>query len=125
MGVLHEKNDDVFFMRRALSLAYSRLGEVSPNPSVGTALVRDGKIISEGVTQSPGGNHAEVEALGKGVDAHGATLYVTLEPCGHTGKKTPPCVDRIITSGVRRVVVGTGDMNPAVSGKGVERLKNA
>ncbi len=114
------------FMRPALALAYSQLGNVSPNPSVGAVIVRDGKIIAEGVTQPPGGSHAELEALrGAGEKARGATLYVTLEPCCHADKRTPPCVDAIIKAGVRRVVIGTRDRNPAVNGKGIAALKRA
>ena len=113
------------FMRRALELAYSQLGNVSPNPSVGAVVVRGGKIIAEGVTQPPGGDHAEINALHKIRDARGSTLYVTLEPCCHTAKRTPPCVDVIIKAGITTVVIETRAKNPAVNGKGIEKLRKA
>jgi diaminohydroxyphosphoribosylaminopyrimidine deaminase / 5-amino-6-(5-phosphoribosylamino)uracil reductase len=114
------------FMKRALELAYLQLGNVSPNPAVGAVVVKGGKIISEGVTQKPGGDHAEVVALkSAGELAKGATLYVTLEPCCHVDKKTGPCTDAIIAAGVAKVVIGARDVNPEVSGKGIGALKDA
>lgn len=112
-------------MRRALFLAYSRLGYVSPNPSVGAVIVREGKIVSEGVTQKPGGNHAEIEALQNCDDSRGATLYVTLEPCCHTTKRTAPCTGALVKAGIKKVFIGVLDQNPAVSGKGVKALRDA
>ncbi len=122
--IMNEEIADEFFMPRALQLAYSQLGNVSPNPSVGAVLVKDGTIISEGVTQKPGGNHAEIEAMQK-VNAEGATLYVTLEPCCHANKRTKPCVYEIINSGVKKVVIAAKDENPEVNGRSIEILKKA
>lgn len=114
---------DERFMRRALDLAYKQLGNVSPNPSVGCVIVKDGEIIAEGVTQPPGGDHAEIVALAKaGEKARGATLYVTLEPCCHEEKRTPPCTHAIADAGIARTVIATHDPNPAVSGKGEKVL---
>ncbi|MEO7963566.1 MAG: bifunctional diaminohydroxyphosphoribosylaminopyrimidine deaminase/5-amino-6-(5-phosphoribosylamino)uracil reductase RibD [Gemmatimonadaceae bacterium] len=119
-----EPRDDAKFMRRALSLAERGWGQVSPNPLVGAVVVRDGKAVGEGFHAAFGEAHAEVAALAKaGALAHGATVYVTLEPCAHYGK-TPPCVDALLAAGVRRVVVATLDPNP-VSAGGVERLRDA
>ncbi|MGQ9591445.1 MAG: bifunctional diaminohydroxyphosphoribosylaminopyrimidine deaminase/5-amino-6-(5-phosphoribosylamino)uracil reductase RibD, partial [Planctomycetota bacterium] len=105
------------FLRRALDLARRGLEAVSPNPMVGAVLVRDGRIVAEGYHRRYGGPHAEVDALRRAGDACGAELYVTLEPCGHRGK-TPPCAEAIAAAGVRRVVYGASDPNPATSGRG-------
>src|ERR1700731_3507533 len=95
---------DSRWMRRALELAERGRGMVEPNPLVGAVVVRDGKIVGEGCHQRFGAAHAEVNALAAaGEAARGATLYVTLEPCGHHGK-TPPCTDAIIRAGVGKVV---------------------
>jgi len=96
-------------------MAYHNLGNVSPNPSVGAVIVKDGEIIGKGTTQSPGGNHAEIEAINS-CDPEGATLYVTLEPCSHSNKRTPPCVNAIVEAGIKKVVIGVRDENPEVSG---------
>lgn len=109
-------------MRRALELAREGIGTARPNPCVGAVLVRDGEVIAEGRTQ-PQGNHAEKEALAKCADPRGATLFVTLEPCCHTEKRTPPCTDALIAAGIARVVVGMRDPNPLVDGKGIAALK--
>jgi diaminohydroxyphosphoribosylaminopyrimidine deaminase / 5-amino-6-(5-phosphoribosylamino)uracil reductase len=114
---------DETFMRKAVEKGYTQLGSVPPNPSVGALVVLHEQIIGEGVTQQPPGNHAEIEAL-SGCDARGATLYTTLEPCVHHNR-TPPCVDIIIKSGVKRVVVGVTDPNPKVNGKGITALQQA
>ncbi len=112
-------------MNAALKLAERGLGDTWPNPSVGCVLVKDGAIIARGVTQSGGRPHAEQVALEwAGAAAKGATAYVTLEPCSHHGK-TPPCADALVKAGVVRVVVGTGDTDPRVSGAGNKRLKEA
>ena len=99
-----------------------------PNPRVGCVLVRDGVVIGEGATQAPGGPHAEVEALRsareRGLDAVGATAYVTLEPCSHFGR-TPPCADALIAAGIARVVAAMEDPNPLVAGSGLRRLRAA
>ena len=112
------------YMRRAVSLARQALGSTSPNPAVGAVIVKNGEIVGEGFTQSPGGDHAEVVALKQvGLLAEGATLYVTLEPCNHSGR-TPPCTDVIIDAGISAVHVAVRDPNPAVSGGGLERLES-
>lgn len=113
------------FMHRALQLAYFNLGNVSPNPSVGALIVKDNQIISEGITQPPGGAHAELEALHNCTDPRGTTLYVTLEPCSHKDKLTPPCTDALINTGIKTVVIGTRDLNPQVNGNSVRLLQNA
>jgi diaminohydroxyphosphoribosylaminopyrimidine deaminase/5-amino-6-(5-phosphoribosylamino)uracil reductase len=116
---------DERYMWLALDLAAKGLGGTSPNPVVGAVIVKDGEVISTGYHQQAGGPHAEVIALdAAGEAARGATLYVTLEPCSHTGR-TPPCVDRIIESGIRKVVAAMGDPNPRVNGRGLEKLRAA
>lgn len=116
--------DDERFMRRALELAEQGRYSVSPNPMVGCVIVRDGSVIAEGWHRRAGEAHAEVDALSRGVDARGATMYVTLEPCTHHGR-TPPCVDAVIASGVRRVVIATLDPNEKVDGRGAAKLRDA
>lgn len=112
-------------MRRALFLAENRAKYASPNPRVGAVLVQKGGIVAEGATQPYGGPHAERVALKKaGSRAKGATLYVTLEPCGHYGK-TPPCANAIVQSGVRKVVVAMKDPFPMVNGRGLKILRDA
>ena len=104
------------WMRRALSLARRGWGRTAPNPMVGAVLVRDGEVVGEGWHAEYGGAHAEVVALEVAGDrARGATAYVTLEPCNHTGH-TPPCSTRLIAAGVSRVVFGADDPNPAAWG---------
>lgn len=113
------------YMQMALELAKKGEGRVNPNPLVGAIVVKDKKIIGKGYHQYFGGPHAEVYALDEaGENSKGADLYVTLEPCSHYGK-TPPCVEKIIKSGIKRCFIGTLDPNPLVAGKGVEILKNA
>ncbi|MFL5562552.1 MAG: bifunctional diaminohydroxyphosphoribosylaminopyrimidine deaminase/5-amino-6-(5-phosphoribosylamino)uracil reductase RibD [Gemmatimonadaceae bacterium] len=115
---------DVGFMRRALALAMRGWGQTSPNPMVGAVVVRDGAIIGEGFHARFGAEHAEPAALAAAGDrARGATLYVTLEPCTHEGKR-PPCVPAVIGAGVTRVVIAARDPNPVASG-GVEALRAA
>lgn len=110
------------FMRSAVSLAQKALGSTSPNPAVGAVVVRNGEVVGEGSTQPAGGNHAETIALEQaGVRANGATLYVTLEPCNHTGR-TPPCTNAIIDAGIAAVHAAIRDPNPGVAGGGMERL---
>ncbi len=117
------KDDDVAFMRRALELAERGRGTVSPNPLVGCVLVKNGSVIGEGWHERAGEAHAEVRALAAAGDAaRGATAYVTLEPCAHTGR-TGPCTEALIGAGIARVVVASLDPNPAVNGRGVERLR--
>jgi diaminohydroxyphosphoribosylaminopyrimidine deaminase/5-amino-6-(5-phosphoribosylamino)uracil reductase len=116
---------DETFMRRALRLARKGSGRVSPNPMVGALIVRDGRIISEGFHRCCGENHAEIEAIRNAAEAvSGATFYITLEPCSHHGR-TPPCIDALLAARPGRVVVGTADPNPLVSGRGIEALRAA
>ncbi len=113
---------DIGYMKKALGLAEKGAGFVNPNPMVGCVIVKDGKVIGEGWHRFFGGNHAEIEALNSLTDDPvNSTMYVTLEPCSHYGK-TPPCVNAIIESGIKRVVVATLDPNPLVAGNGVKRL---
>jgi diaminohydroxyphosphoribosylaminopyrimidine deaminase/5-amino-6-(5-phosphoribosylamino)uracil reductase len=116
---------DEEFLKLALDLAEMGEGDVSPNPLVGAVAVRDGLIVGRGYHRHFGGPHAEVFALDEAAErAHGATLYVSLEPCAHFGK-TPPCTDRIIQAGIARVVIAAEDPNPLVSGRGVAALRAA
>jgi diaminohydroxyphosphoribosylaminopyrimidine deaminase / 5-amino-6-(5-phosphoribosylamino)uracil reductase len=122
---LAEMEADERYMWLALDLAAQGLGSTSPNPMVGAVLVKNGEIIATGFHQKAGGPHAEVIALdAAGDEARGATLYVTLEPCSHTGK-TPPCTDRIIEAGVRKVVAAMQDPNPLINGQGLKKLAAA
>jgi diaminohydroxyphosphoribosylaminopyrimidine deaminase/5-amino-6-(5-phosphoribosylamino)uracil reductase len=113
---------DQAMMRCALSLAERGLFTTTPNPRVGCVIARDGKIIGEGWHERAGGPHAEIRAL-EGIDAAGATVYVTLEPCAHHGR-TPPCVDALIKARVARVVAALRDPNTEARGGG-ERLAAA
>lgn len=116
---------DEKMMRLALDLAKSAEGQTSPNPLVGAVCVRNGQIIGTGAHLKAGMPHAEVHALQMaGKSASGADLYVTLEPCAHSGQ-TPPCISKIIESAIRRVIIATTDPNPLVSGRGIELLKDA
>ncbi len=113
-------------MKHALRLAVRGKGTTSPNPMVGALVVAKGHVVGRGYHRQAGGPHAEIHALDQaGSRARGATLYVTLEPCCHTEKRTPPCVPAIIDSGVRRVVVAMRDPNPQVAGRGIQRLRRA
>ncbi|HQG13974.1 MAG TPA: bifunctional diaminohydroxyphosphoribosylaminopyrimidine deaminase/5-amino-6-(5-phosphoribosylamino)uracil reductase RibD [bacterium] len=112
------------YMRWALALALEGLGRTSPNPMVGAVIVKGGKIVGEGYHKKAGTPHAEVNALeDAGSKARGADMYVTLEPCVHHGE-TPPCVDAIATAGIKRVFIGTRDVNPLVNGKGIRALQD-
>jgi len=114
---------DEKYMRRALALARRGIGRVSPNPAVGAVIVRSGRVIGEGYHREYGRAHAEIAALGSASKpVRGAEIYVTLEPCTHFGK-TPPCIDRIIGAGPSRVIIGTEDPNPLVSGRGIKTLR--
>lgn len=114
---------DETFMKRALELARRGLGRVSPNPMVGAVIVKNGRIIAEGYHRRYGEAHAEINAINAApAILKDTTLYVTLEPCHHHGK-TPPCVERVISSAFSRVVVGMVDPNPLVSGKSIAAMK--
>jgi diaminohydroxyphosphoribosylaminopyrimidine deaminase/5-amino-6-(5-phosphoribosylamino)uracil reductase len=116
---------DIRFMEHALNLARKGIGLASPNPHVGCVIVRDGQIVGEGFHQYEWRDHAEVIALkSAGEKARGATLYVTLEPCNHTGR-TGPCSEAIVAGGIKRVVAAIQDPNPATSGGGFARLRAA
>lgn len=113
------------WMKRALELAKNGRGWTSPNPVVGAVIIKDGNNIGEGFHREFGSPHAEIEAIrAAGSSAKDATLYVSLEPCCYYGK-TPPCLEAIIMSGIREVVVGTMDPNPNVNGEGIRILRNA
>lgn len=117
------KKTHEYYMNLAMKLALKAKGMTSPNPIVGALVVKKGKIIGKGFHKKAGLAHAEVIALDEaGDEAENATLYVTLEPCCHVGR-TPPCVARIIKSGVKEVIVGMIDPNPLCNGKGVEVLR--
>lgn len=116
--------DDARYMQLALSLGRRGLGNTWPNPAVGAVIVKDGVIVGRGWTQAGGRPHAEVVALAQArKSARGATLYVTLEPCSHTGK-SPPCADAVMKAGIVRVVSALEDPNPEVAGQGHARLRD-
>lgn len=118
--------EDERWMAEAIAAAATVRASTAPNPWVGAVLVPGGdEPVAIGATQPPGGPHAEAVALElAGASARGSTVYVTLEPCSHTGR-TPPCADALITAGVARVVVGVLDPDPQVAGRGVARLRGA
>jgi diaminohydroxyphosphoribosylaminopyrimidine deaminase/5-amino-6-(5-phosphoribosylamino)uracil reductase len=118
-------NSNVEYMQRALRLARKGLYTTEPNPCVGSVIVKDGEIAGEGWHRRAGEAHAEVNALKQAGDrARGATVFVTLEPCSHTGK-TPPCADALINAGVKKVIAAMTDPNPLVAGKGLKKLNAA
>ena len=120
-----QREKDIKFMKEALRLAEKGRGTTSPNPMVGAVVVKGNRIVGRGYHKRAGSPHAEVIALeDAGTKAKGATLYVTLEPCIHYGR-TPPCVPRIVSSGIKRVVIAMMDPNPIVKGKGVKMLEKA
>lgn len=113
------------FMREAVQLAERASGRTAPNPMVGALVVRAGRVIARGHHRRAGLAHAEALALARaGRSARGATLYVTLEPCAHHGR-TPPCVEAVLASGVRKVVIGVLDPDPRTAGRSVRRLRRA
>lgn len=117
--------DDTSHMRAALALARRGMGNCWPNPEVGCVLVSDGRVVGRAVTAPGGRPHAETQALRMaGAAARGATAYVTLEPCCHTGQ-TGPCTDALVAAGVIRVVIGATDPDPRVDGGGIARLRAA
>src|SRR5271154_3591325 len=112
-------------MQHALALGRKGAGLASPNPMVGCVIVREGQIVGEGFHQYEWRDHAEIGALkSAGEKARGAALYVTLDPCNHTGR-AGPCTEAIIAAGIQRVVAATEDPNPITSGRGFERLRSA
>ena len=112
-------------MDAALNIALRGLGNVWPNPAVGCVIVKDNRVIGRGWTSFGGRPHAETEALRNAIqDVSGSTVYVTLEPCCHSGN-TPPCVEALIDARVKKVVIATLDPDERVSGNGLKRLKNA
>ncbi len=114
---------DQMYMRSALDLACHGLGKTSPNPVVGCVIVKRGRIVGQGWHQRCGGPHAEVLALRQAKEqARGAVMFVTLEPCFHQGR-TPPCVDQVIASGIRRVVIAMEDPNPKVHGRSIKKMR--
>ncbi|GMR25716.1 MAG: bifunctional diaminohydroxyphosphoribosylaminopyrimidine deaminase/5-amino-6-(5-phosphoribosylamino)uracil reductase RibD [Ignavibacteria bacterium] len=118
--------EDLTYIKRCFELAEKGRGFVSPNPLVGTVIVKDGHIIGEGWHKNFGGAHAEVNAAASSnEEIKGATLYCNLEPCCHTNKQTPPCVPLIISKEISRVVISDLDPNLSVNGNGVKQLKEA
>ncbi len=114
---------DEQYMKMALNLAKRGAPRAFPNPLVGSVIVKDGRIIGKGFHRCCGENHAEINAVENATEpVRGATIYINLEPCSHYGK-TPPCVDRLIREKPARVVIGTADPNPLVSGQGIAALK--
>lgn len=116
---------DKYYMKLALKEAIKGLGKVNPNPLVGAIIVKKNKILSKGYHEIFGGLHAEVNAINRCTqeELEDATIYVNLEPCSHYGK-TPPCVDLIIKSKIKKCVIGIKDPNPLVSGNGIKKLKD-
>ncbi len=116
--------EDTRFMRMALELAQRGCGRTNPNPMVGAVIVKDGRVIGQGYHDHYGGLHAERVALQSCTESpRGAVLYVTLEPCCHFGRQ-PPCTDAILEAGIKRIVVGSSDPNPLVSGRGLTQLSS-
>lgn len=116
--------EDTRFMRMALELAQRGCGRTNPNPMVGAVIVKDGRVIGQGYHDHYGGLHAERAALQSCTESpRGAVLYVTLEPCCHFGRQ-PPCTDAILEAGIKRIVVGSSDPNPLVSGRGLTQLSS-
>jgi diaminohydroxyphosphoribosylaminopyrimidine deaminase/5-amino-6-(5-phosphoribosylamino)uracil reductase len=113
------------YMAYAIQLAHQGIYTTHPNPRVGCVIVKNNTIISKGYHQRTGQSHAEIVALNNApVDVKGATAYVTLEPCSHTGR-TPPCAKSLITAGISKVVIAMQDPNPLVAGNGIKKLRNA
>ncbi|HYG25296.1 MAG TPA: bifunctional diaminohydroxyphosphoribosylaminopyrimidine deaminase/5-amino-6-(5-phosphoribosylamino)uracil reductase RibD [Caulobacteraceae bacterium] len=116
--------EDVTFMRRAIEVARANVGKTAPNPCVGCVIVRDGEVTAQACTAEGGRPHAEEQAL-TGIDAGGATAYVTLEPCGARSAGGLSCSERLVEAGVARVVIACEDASPYASGQGAERLRAA
>ena len=114
-------------MAEAIKLSVEHKHTTKPNPVVGALLYTNGKIVSSGAHEYFGGPHAEVNCIDKvdpDIKKEDLTLFCTLEPCNHTGK-TPPCTEKIISSGIKKIVIGVVDPNPLVSGQGIKKLKDA
>lgn len=127
VGSLPPFPSDDYWMAQALLAAMQAPGISLPNPTVGATIVKNNQMLSRGVTEPQGLRHAEVVALDRLAStdqAHGSTIYVTLEPCAHFGRQ-PPCVDRIIAAGIKRCVYGLGDPYSEVDGRGISRLRHA
>lgn len=117
--------DDLRFMDAALALAFARLGQTAPNPSVGCVIVRERRVIGAAATAAGGRPHAETQALAQaGEAARGARAYVSLEPCAHHGR-TPPCAQALIDAGIGEVVIACRDPDPRVAGRGIGMLRAA
>ena len=120
---MKQKIQDLYFIKKTISLAKRGEGTTSPNPLVGAIIVKNNRIISSGYHLRTGLPHAEINAIKSAKKSlKGATLYINLEPCFHFGR-TPPCVDEVIKSGIKRVVVATTDPNPKVAGKSIRKLR--
>lgn len=125
-GARHERARDERLMRRALAAARGRLGFTWPNPAVGCVIALDDEVVAEAVTASGGRPHAEEQALDlAGPKARGATVYVTLEPCGERRTGAASCSERLVEAGVARVVIAAGNPDLLSAGRGVERLREA
>ncbi len=112
------------FILRTFDLARKGLGTTWPNPLVGAVIVKDGRVIGEGYHRKSGEEHAELDAINNATESvKGATIYVNLEPCCHTNKKTPPCAQRLIQEGISKVVISNLDPNPSVNGNGMSLLR--
>ena len=118
------KSADIEHMRRAIAVALPNVGKTAPNPCVGCVIVRDGEVIAEACTAQGGRPHAEELALAA-ADARGATVYVTLEPCGARSAGGLSCSELLLAAGVARVVIACEDASPYASGQGAERLRAA
>src|SRR6185437_1158634 len=112
-------------LARAIELASGGRGRVSPNPLVGAVIVRDGQVLGEGFHAELGGPHAERAAIAAaaGADLRGATMYVSLEPCAHSGR-TPPCTEAIVAAGISRVVIASDDPTEKAAGRGPGILRD-
>jgi diaminohydroxyphosphoribosylaminopyrimidine deaminase/5-amino-6-(5-phosphoribosylamino)uracil reductase len=116
---------DEKYMKQALALAQYAKGRTSPNPMVGAVIVRDGRVVGEGWHRKAGTPHAEIHALRQAGDlAYNASIYVTLEPCSHHGR-TGPCVEALLSAGIKKVIIAMTDPNPLVAGQGIYKLRKA
>jgi diaminohydroxyphosphoribosylaminopyrimidine deaminase/5-amino-6-(5-phosphoribosylamino)uracil reductase len=116
------RSEDIEHMQRAIAVALPNVGKTGPNPCVGCVIVRDGEVIAEACTAPGGRPHAEEQAL-QGINAQGATAFVTLEPCGQRSAGGLSCSELLVKAGVARVVIACEDPSPYASGQGAERLR--